>query len=127
MRRFNWLIPVLVTTCLVGYFLVLPWYRDKGNAKVVETLTADLDTATKAINDTIAAIPEQWGVADLERMTQLSKTGRDLIERTREIAPTLKGETGKLFLEAQERYRKAMDRRGEKINAMESKLKKKGD
>ncbi len=122
MRRFNWIVPVFVQIALVGYFYLWPWYRDRVDTAEVEALTAELQTSAADIERAIADTPETPRTTDLERLSQLNKKTQILFPRIREIAPKLKGDVGKKFLEAQNRLLTKIDLLGGRIIEIKKKI-----
>ena len=70
MRKFIWVVPIVAAVYLIAYFLVTPWFLDRGVAFAIESLTAALKTAGEEIDKAIADVSKQATVNDLERSTK---------------------------------------------------------
>jgi hypothetical protein len=121
---YNWILPLAVATCLLSYFVIWPWWRDRHDASIVDALLADLAIASKEIDQAMAAAPEPPGLADVERLQQLNTKSGELMRRIaglKEMPLLLKEDRYRQFQEGVNRYFDAVIRMQKRMEKMERK------
>ncbi len=121
---YNVIFPAAVATCLLSYFVVWPWLRDRHDSGILDALLADMATASKEIHQAIAAAPEPPGLADVERMQQLNHKSRQLMGRIVGVKhmPPLKEDRDAQFQEAVNRFYESVIRMDEKLEQMQKRI-----
>ncbi len=127
----GWILPFLVTTCLAGYIVAWPWYRESRMSTAVDELIADLSSHGGQVEEQIGTLPElsdnPQKVELLQQYSEITKQLQDSDARSSELIRRVEETLPKAPEEKRQQLQQALKQYSAQLGQATEKYKQRGD